>query len=105
MSTYCVTFRIADKTINGKTYDQRRQQLIDNVHAEGAGYWEETTSFFLKTSSMDTNEFSANACKGLSSQDDMVFIFDPADMSACYSGPVKYLDVLKSFFPKAKKLP
>jgi hypothetical protein len=24
MSHYCVTFRIADRTVNGKTYDQRR---------------------------------------------------------------------------------
>ena len=46
MATYCVTFRLSERTINGQTYDDRRQSIIDAVH-EGKGYWEETTSFFL----------------------------------------------------------
>jgi hypothetical protein len=41
--TYCITFRIADKTVLGATYADRRQKLIDNARAEELGYWEETT--------------------------------------------------------------
>ncbi len=107
MFTYCVTFRIADKTVGGKAYDDRRQLLINNVYPkDGGGYWEETTSFFLVQSSLGTPEFSAKACKGLSANDDLVVVFDPSDMSACYFGPVAHPDVLKHFFPKfLKKLP
>ncbi|WP_448031533.1 hypothetical protein [Bradyrhizobium liaoningense] len=102
--TYCVSFRLADKTINGKTYEERRQQLIDNIYTDGCGYWDETTSFFLITSNLDTNNFAAKACRGLSATEDMIFVFDPTDMSACYFGAVEHADVLKWFFPLLRKV-
>lgn len=101
---YCVTFRIADKTVGGKTYAERRQQLINNVYSSN-GYWEETTSFMLVTSSLSTEAFGTKAVNGLSKSEDLVVIFDPEDMSAVYSGPLQHLEVLRSFFPKLKKLP
>lgn len=105
MFTYCVTFRIADKTINGKTYAQRREMLIENIRKEGVGYWEETTSFFLVESSDDTDTVAQAACKGLSAKDDIVVVFDPSDMSMGYFGPITHLEVLKSFFGVTKKVP
>ncbi|HEX2257287.1 MAG TPA: hypothetical protein VHG92_11420 [Afifellaceae bacterium] len=105
MSTYCVTFRIADKSVNGKTYADRREALIDNVYADNDGYWEETTSFFFVGSSLDTYSFAKKAVKGLSPNDDLVVLFDPSDMSAAYFGPVEHLDVLKFFLPGIKKVP
>jgi hypothetical protein len=102
MSTYCITFRIADKTINGKTYDDRYQQLVDNVYTD-SGYWDETTSFLLVSSDLSTPAFAAKTCRGLSPNDDIVVVFDPADMSASYFGPVKHPDVLGSFFRGLKK--
>ena len=104
-SNYCVTFRLANKTINGKTYEERRQMLIDDVRTDGLGYWDEPTSFILVESSLNTDQFAAKACKGLSASEDLVFVFDPSDMSACYFGAVKHADVLRSFFPKLKKVP
>lgn len=104
MSNYNVTFRLANRTINGKTYDERRDQLIQNVHTNGQGYWEEPTSFLLVESNLNTDAFAAKACKGLSANDDLVFIFDAQDMSASYFGPVKEVEVLRSFFPKLKKV-
>ena len=100
-SNYSITFRIANKTINGKTYDDRRNLLVDNARAEQLGYWAEPTSFILVESALDTNEFSRRAVKGLAKEE---FIFDPSDMSACYFGDVQHVDVLLSFFPKAKKV-
>ena len=47
MANYCVTFRIADKAVGGKTSVDRRQALIDNADDGSDGYWEETTSFLL----------------------------------------------------------
>jgi hypothetical protein len=102
MSTYCITFRIADKTVCGKTYAERYQQLVDNVYTDN-GYWDETTSFLLVASDLSTPAFAAKACKGLSASDDILVVFDPSDMSASYFGPVKHPGVLISFFPGLKK--
>ncbi len=104
MSTYCVTFRIANKTVAGKTYSDRYSALTDNLHEGSDGYWSEPTSFILVGSTLDTNAFAKKAVKGLSDKEDMLFVFDPEDMSACYFGAVEREDVLKSFFPRAKKV-
>ena len=103
-SNYCVTFRIANKTVDGQTYDERRQRLIDNVRTDGLGYWDEPTSFLLVESPMNTPSFGRAAVQGLSKNDDLVFVFDPDDKSACYFGPLRHEAVLLSFFPKAKKI-
>ncbi len=105
MYTYCVTFRIADKIVGGKSYNDRRQLLVDNVRSSDNGYWEETTSFFLVESDQDTYSFANKAVKGLSIADDLVVVFDPSDMSAAYFGPLKHGDTLGSFFRSLKKLP
>jgi len=104
MSTYCIASRLANKTVNGKTYDERRQLLIDNMHEDGHGFWADPTSFYLIESNHDTYSFAAKACKGLSARDDLVFVFDPTDMSAASFGPVEHFDVLQSFFPEVKKI-
>ena len=79
--------------------------MIDNVHTDGCGYWDETTSFFLISSDLDTDRFAAKASKGLSPAEDLLFVFDPEDKSASYFGSAKHADVLRSFFPKLKKVP
>ena len=104
MFTYCVTFRIADKPVGGRTYAERRQMLVDNVYTPNAGYWEETTSFLLVNSSLHTQAFAAKAVEGLSPRDDIVVVFDPSDMSASYFGPIEHAEVLRSFFPLATPL-
>lgn len=105
MSNYFVTFRISDKTVNGKSYDERRTQLIENVYVEGNSFWDETTSFLIVGSNLTTDAFGAMAAKGLSENDDMVVVIDPTDMSMAYFGAVQYPDVLESFFRYKKKLP
>ncbi|MBX9452171.1 MAG: hypothetical protein KL801_10080 [Mesorhizobium sp.] len=104
-STYCVTFRVADIVVGGKTYNERRQSIVDAVKTKGLGYWEETTSFFLVESSFDTVSFTKAASKGLSASHDMLAAFDPSDMSVAYFGAIEHPDVLASFFQTAKRLP
>lgn len=104
-SNYCITFRIANKTVGGKTYEDRRKLLMDNARTEKMGFWDETTSFVLAQSTLNTPDFAKRVCAGLSEADDLVVVFDPTDMSANYFGPLKHRDVLASFFPKLKKLP
>lgn len=103
--TYCVTFRVANQTINGKSYQERRQSIVDAVRTKGFGYWDETTSFFLVGSSLDTTSFVKKAVVGLSAKHDMLAAFDPSDMSLAYFGDIKHPDVLASFFNTAKKVP
>jgi hypothetical protein len=104
MATYCVTFRIANRSVGGRTYDERRQSIVDALHGHG-GYWEETTSFVIANSDLDTTSFTVNASKGLSADHDMLAAFDPDDMSLAYFGAIKHPDVLASFFRTAQKLP
>ena len=99
--TYCVTFRIADKVVNGKSYSERYEAFMDDVRAEKGGFWAETTSFMFVESSLLTPDFSKRIVKNLSAQHDTVVVFDPEDMSACYFGQVDSSDVLTSFLPKA----
>ncbi|XSG81216.1 MAG: hypothetical protein ACPW61_08995 [Methyloligella sp. ZOD6] len=105
MATYCVSFRISNQTLDGRSYSERRAELIKAVRQEDMGYWEETTSFILVESELSTNEFAEMASKLLSKEHDMLFVFDPEDMSACYFGAVEHAEVLKSFFPRLKKVP
>lgn len=102
-SQYCVTFRIRNATVGGKTYQDRRDSIIENAD-EGIGLWSDPTSFLLIASELDTISFAKNVVRGLSKQHDMAFVFDPEDMSACYFGAVENEDVLLSFFPDARKL-
>lgn len=102
MSTYCVTFRIANETIGGRTYAERRQSVVDAVNS-GKGYWDETTSFFLVSSSLNTKQLAHSASQGLDAAKDMLVAFDPEDMSMAYFGAVKHVDVLASFFNSAQK--
>lgn len=103
---YAISFRIADKTVNAKTYEDRRQSLITGARASGEmGFWDGTTSFILVESEMNTYEIAKSASKGLSEKDDMLLVFDPSDMSAGYFGAVPETKVLGTFFPGLKKLP
>lgn len=95
--TYCISFRIADRTVNGKTYDERRQALIEAVRGNN-GFWDGTTSFLLTESTLDTNALTKRASVALSAEYDQLVVFDPGDMSMSHFGKVVNVDVLKSFF-------
>lgn len=98
MATYCISFRIADQIANGRSYNERRQSLIDSATASDGGYWDSTTSFILVESPLHTVEFAKSVCSGLSREHDTAVVFDPGDMSMCYFGQVPTKEVLKSFF-------
>jgi hypothetical protein len=98
MATYFLSFRIADKTTNGKTYAERRQAMIDAVRTKGQGFWDGTTSFLVVESALSTQAIAAKASAPLSANDDMVVVIDPEDMSMRYFGKVAHAEVLSSFF-------
>lgn len=97
MSTYAVTFRIANRTVGGKTYNERYQAFMNRVYSDN-GYWAETTSFILTTSRQSTSAFAKHISAELSKADDLVVVFDPSDMSCAYFGALEHKDALASFF-------
>lgn len=99
VSTYFVTFRIADREVAGKSYQQRYDAMIAALRKEDIGFWSETTSFLLVESNLDTRAFTQRAAAALSADHDMLLAYDPEDKSSSYFGAVKELDVLKSFLP------
>lgn len=101
---YVVTFRIADKTINGKTYQNRYDALVSNLAHQHDGFWFDTTSFYIVGSNENTTAFATRIVRGLSSQHDMLFVFDPEDMSACCFGSIEAVNVLTSFFPRLQRV-
>jgi 5'(3')-deoxyribonucleotidase len=104
MFTYYVTFRIHDATVNGASYQTRYDALMKNVRLPDQGFWTETTSFILAESNLNTHEFAESLIKNLSPTHDLIVVADPTDKSASYFGKVEHLDVLKSFFPRIKKI-
>ncbi|BCH60404.1 hypothetical protein RvVAR0630_30280 [Agrobacterium vitis] len=104
MAYYCISFRIADQTAVGRSYDQRRKGLMEAAHAQKKGLWDSTTSFILAESTFDTVNFAKSVCADLSPQHDMAVVFDPSDMSMCYFGQVNEADILKSFFRVSQKI-
>lgn len=98
MATYFLSFRIADKTVNAKTYAERRQAMIDAVRTKGLGFWDGTTSFLVMESGLSTQAIAARASAPLSSVDDMLVVIDPEDMSMRHFGKVDHQEVLSSFF-------
>ncbi|MBF2716879.1 hypothetical protein [Agrobacterium vitis] len=104
MAYYCISFRIADQTALGKSYDERRKALIEAAYDQKRGFWDSTTSFILIESSLDTVNFAKSVCASLSPQHDMAVVFDPSDMSMCYFGQVNEANILESFFKISQKI-
>ncbi len=47
MTIRWITFRIADRTVNGETYDDRYQALVEAIESNSTVQWNEPTSFYL----------------------------------------------------------
>jgi hypothetical protein len=77
--------------------NDHRRSAHKQIPRDG-GYWDETTSFILVESNLNTPAMAKHVSKGLSAKDDMLVVFDPSDMSCAYFGAVMHPDVLKSFF-------
>ncbi|WP_417409458.1 hypothetical protein [Hoeflea sp.] len=75
MGIYIVTFTIAQKTTRYGDYNARYNSVIEAVRgtvSAGGTYWDETTSFLLLQSDLDSS-------KAVAGQIDQNSKFDPAD--------------------------
>jgi hypothetical protein len=63
MATYWISFRIDERTIQGRGYQERYDALHEAVLSSAPRYWKETTSF-IAFESTDSIDGIAQACKG-----------------------------------------
>lgn len=89
MATFWISFRIADGTVGGKTYETRYNAFIDQLRGYVGAFWEETTSFVV----FDTNQSIATMTAGLKAaiapSADLFLIRQINAESAYIFGPVK----------------
>jgi len=62
MTVYWITFRIAEKTINQRSYEERYEALQAAILGPAGTYWSEPTSFVAFDSPQSIDQISS-ACK------------------------------------------
>ena len=62
MTSYWITFRIANRTVNGKTYDARYEALREAIRLRSSKWWLKPTSY-IAFASQDEIDVLAKACK------------------------------------------
>lgn len=74
MAEYAISFRIQDKTVSGRTYDDRYNALIEALRLGTSRSWEETTAFVVISNSRTIDQVAA-ACKlAIAPSEDIVLI-------------------------------
>lgn len=75
MKTYWITFRIADQSAGGRTYEARYNALSDAVHKHaGTHWWAEPTSFWLVNSESSQAQIAASIKQALNIGVDLAVI-------------------------------
>lgn len=59
MATYWITFRIADNTVGGRTYDDRYESFTTTILASSSSYWDQTTSFYIFESDLSIDALAS----------------------------------------------
>jgi hypothetical protein len=81
MSTYWVTFRIEDKIVNGKDYDDRYDPLIAKLRGMGR-YWDIPTSYVAFETDRDIDPLVRYFTQSLSADHDVFLICEIGVKSA-----------------------
>ena len=78
MATFWITFRIEDRNVGGRTYDDRRSALYEAVRVRSSQWWLKPTSYvaFESDHSLDA---LAEACKLAISPDHDLFLMREMD--------------------------
>lgn len=75
MKTYWITFRIADKTVGGRTYQDRYEALVAAVQGHAATHWwAEPTSFWLVNSESSQAQIAAKIRAAIATTNDLALI-------------------------------
>jgi hypothetical protein len=86
MATFWLTFRIENRTVGGRSYDQRRDALYEAIRQHTKKWWLKPTSFvaFESTQSIDA---IADACRvAIAESHDLFLIREMDTKSAIICG-------------------
>lgn len=103
MTTFWLTFRISDKTVDSKTYDDRYQDLTNSIKSNvSSKYWEQTTSFYVFDSDQTIDQLANTFKKLISISDDLFLIRELGRASAYICGKNDDADIY-TLIPYLKK--
>ncbi|HEY8037953.1 MAG TPA: hypothetical protein VIF37_20450 [Methylobacter sp.] len=103
MTTYWITFRIADARVGSKSYEDRYNALIEAIDTVATGFWGETTSFIAFSSGKSIDTIAA-ACKSAIAPTHDLFLIRVMDTkSAIICGKNEDQDIF-ALMPYLKKL-
>lgn len=91
MSTFLVSFRIEHEG----NYAARYAALNDAIKATNGMFWDETTSFYVKTTTEDISAFTARLKKCINVSCDVLLVLDAEVKSGRISGAFGDQDIFK----------
>jgi hypothetical protein len=86
MATYWITFRIADVTISGRSYEDRYNTLVKIVTENSTKWWGQTTSYLAFTSSQEIGAVAAKFKGAIAPSHDLFLIREMDKQSARICG-------------------
>lgn len=74
MAVVWISFRIANKSVNGRSYDDRLTAVKDVVLTSGSQYWDVTTSFYAVETPSGVNQIAAKIKAAIEPSADVALI-------------------------------
>lgn len=84
MPNFTVSFRISDKTVAGRDYNDRYKALTDALTSAGSGtsrFWAEASSFFAIQTTKSIDDVITACRKAIAPADDIVLVLDADNQS------------------------
>lgn len=104
MKTYWITFRIADNTAGGRSYETRYEALSDAVHQHAATHWwAEPTSFWLVNSESSQAQIAASIKQAINTSADLAVIGMVDYKGIVVIGVVEKMKDLKALVPEIRQ--
>jgi hypothetical protein len=96
MANFTISFRIAEKPVGGRSYEQRYQALIDAITGLISGlHWDRTTSYIAIQSDYTIDQIIAVCKAAISVAADIVLILDADAKSGRIAGANDDDDIFK----------
>lgn len=105
MATFWISFRIAEKTVGGKTYDKRYEDFIDELRTFVSGkVWEKTTSFVVFESHQTIGAIARGLKEKIAPSEDLFLMREMNQKSAVIVGKNDDDDIFDLMGDYLKKL-
>ena len=101
METLWITFRISEKTVSSRDYDERYQALVEAVNTHANDAWDEPTSFWMVQTTSTRAAVAASVKKAIATSTDLVLIGSMDNKGATLVGKSDKADRLKRLVPDA----